>query len=160
MVPRRPFGAADPSASTRCRPTPWERCAARCATSERYAGLDERRGITLLPLRDVRIHPMVDGAIIPAASLLMSIVGLVLALVCSNLAILLLLRGSAQRREVSIRAAIGAGRGRIVRRFLTESVLLSIAGGVVGCLLAGWLLRSLSVPNVALIPGTLDLRLN
>ena len=62
--------------------------------------------------------------------LLMGVVGLVLALVCSNLAILLLLRGAKQRREVSIRMAMGAGRIRIVRQFLTESLVLSVAGGV------------------------------
>ena len=80
----------------------------------------------------VRIHPSVDGALVPAAVLLMSVVGLVLVLVCSNLAILLLLRGAAQHRDVSIRMAMGAGRGRIVRQFLTESLLLALAGGVVG----------------------------
>jgi putative ABC transport system permease protein len=110
----------------------------------RFAGLDQRRRIEVLPARTVRIHPALDRALVPIAMLLMGVVGLVLALVCSNLAILLLLRGAKQRREVSIRMAMGAGRGRIVRQFLTESLVLSAAGGVVGCVAAVWMLDALS----------------
>ena len=98
----------------------------------RFAGLDQVRRIEVLPARTVRIHPAFDSMIVPAATLLMAVVTLVLALVCSNLAILLLLRGASQHREVSIRMAMGAGRGRILRQFLTESLVLSAAGGLVG----------------------------
>ena len=110
----------------------------------RFAGLDQTRRIEVLPARTVRIHPAFDRVIVPAATLLMAVVGLVLALVCSNLAIMLLLRGAGQQREISIRLAMGAGRGRILRQFLTESLVLSTAGGVVGCLAAVWLVNVVS----------------
>jgi hypothetical protein len=104
----------------------------------RFAGLDQKRRISVLPARAVRIHPSLDGTLVPAAVLLMTVVGLVLVLVCSNLAILLLIRGAGQHRAVSIRMAMGAGRGRIVRQFLTESLILSLAGGLVGVVAAQW----------------------
>ena len=85
----------------------------------------------------------------------MGVVGLVLALVCSNLAIMLLLRGANQHREVSIRMAMGAGRVRIVRQFLTESVVLAVAGGVVGCLAAVWLLNVISATDLPRASGLL-----
>jgi predicted permease len=121
-----------------------------------FAGLDQKRGISVLPATDVRIHPSLDGTLIPAALLLMTIVGLVLALVCSNLAILLLLRGAAQHRDVSIRMAMGASRGRILRQFLTESLVLAIAGGLVGGLAAQWLIGVLTSTDLPMADGLVD----
>jgi putative ABC transport system permease protein len=123
----------------------------------RFAGLDQTRRIEVLPARSVRIHPAFDRVIIPAATMLMAVVGLVLALVCSNLAIMLLLRSVSQHREVSIRMAMGAGRGRILRQFLTESLVLSSAGGVVGCLAAVWLLKVLSETDLPAAAGLVSL---
>src|SRR4030095_6672994 len=122
----------------------------------RFAGLDQTRRIEVLPAQTVRIHPSFDRLIVPAAALLMAVVGLVLALVCSNLAIMLLLRGAGQQREISIRMAMGAGRVRIVRQFLTESLVLSTAGGVVGCIAAMWLLKVVSSTDMPAAAGLLN----
>ena len=122
----------------------------------RFAGLDQKRRISVLPAQAVRIHPSFDGTLVPAAVLLMTVVGLVLVLVCSNLAILLLLRGAGQHRAVSIRMAMGAGRGRIVRQFLTESLVLSLAGGIVGVVAAQWLVQFLSRTDLPVPFGLMD----
>ena len=122
----------------------------------RFAGLDQKRRISVWPAQAVRIHPSFDGTLVPAAVLLMTVVGLVLVLVCSNLAILLLLRGAGQHRAVSIRMAMGAGRGRIVRQFLTESLILSLAGGLVGVVAAQWLVQVLSRTDLPVPYGLMD----
>jgi predicted permease len=81
------------------------------------------------PIRDSIAQPLL---------ILMGIVGLVLILACVNLSGLLLARAAARQREISIRLAIGAGRGRLVRQFLTESLVLALLGGGVGLAMAAW----------------------
>jgi predicted permease len=114
-------------------------------------------GITVVRSTDVRVHPQADAPFAALASLVLVIVGLVLAIACSNLATLLLVRGAARAKEVSVRLAMGASRHQLVRHLLTESLLLSLAGGIAGCVLAWWAMRALQAID---LPFQVDLTLD
>ena len=114
-------------------------------------------GMTVIASTDVRIHPQADVPFMAIASLVLVIVGLVLAIACSNLATLLLVRGAARAKEISVRLAMGATRRQLVRHLLTESLLLSLAGGIAGCILAWWSMQALQWIE---LPFTVDLAID
>jgi predicted permease len=87
--------------------------------------------------------------------------GLVMTIACSNVAGMLLTRAAARRRELAVRLAVGAGRGRLARQLLTETLLVFLIGGVGGLLIAGWMAQLVRAWLPALpVPVTLDLRLD
>jgi predicted permease len=114
-------------------------------------------GITVVATTDVRVHPQADVPFMALASLVLGIVSLVLAIACSNLATLLLVRGAARAKEIAVRLAMGARRPQLVRHLLIESLLLSLAGGIAGCILAWWAMQALQTVE---LPVTVDLTLD
>ncbi len=134
--------------------------AAQAEVDAIYAGLTELypddnagNGLTLVPLRESLVREFR-----PALMLLWGAVGILLLIGCVNIANLMLVRSGMRGDEAAIRAALGAGRGQIVRRFLAEGILLGLAGGVLGLVFARLCTRFLLtlasdvVPRVSEIP--------
>jgi len=112
---------------------------------------DAHWGATARPLDASRVDPVVRRSLL----VLMGAVALVLLIACANVGSLFLVRAAGRRREIAVRLAIGAGRGRLMRQLLTESLLLSIVGGTAGLAIAWWGVRLLGAldPSAALRRG-------
>ena len=105
---------------------------------QEYPKENEQRNVMLVPLTQSTINPNLRDVFVRAGSILSTVVGLVLLIACANVANLMLSRATARRKEIAIRVALGAGRMRIIRQLLTESILLSLLGGALGLFIAYW----------------------
>jgi predicted permease len=110
-----------------------------------------------------RVERLLDYAVEearPALWMLLGAVGLILLIACTNLANLLLARGSVRRREIALRASLGAGRWRLARQLMTETLMLAALGGGLGLLLASWGVHLLVALRPGNLPRVLEVRIN
>ena len=148
----RLFGRLGPGASLARAKTELNGFAVQLAASS-----PDRKGWGVTAAPTVGFDPFTQANIVSFLRLLQGAVILVLAIACANVANLLLVRSAARRKELAIRASLGAGRGRILRQLLTESAVLAGLGGIGGLLLAYWgsdLLKTLPALQLA---GGVDL---
>jgi predicted permease len=151
------MGRLKPGVSIKAAATSLNVVAARIA----QAHPDTEKGLTIQVFPEKLARPEPDpGNPIPVAAIaFMGLAALVLLVACFNIANVLLVRATVRQREMAIRAALGAGQGRLVRQYLTESVLLAVLGGGGGLLLGSWAAGILSaMPMTTDLPLHLDFR--
>ena len=123
--------------------------------AQEYPQFNKDRGVTVESMHDT----MIGGDLNTTSMLFLGVVGFVLLICCANVANLLLARATARTRELAVRSALGAGRRRIVRQLLTESVVLAVIGGALGIAVGAAILQVAPtlIPE-GLLPGTVALQ--
>jgi putative ABC transport system permease protein len=122
---------------------------------QRYPADDKGWGAVVVPMRDQMV-----GDVRPALLVLLGAVAFVLLIACANISNLVLARTVMRRKEMGIRAALGAGRGRLVQQVLAETLLLSLAGGGVGLLLASPMVRFIASYFAGQLPKAIEIKLD
>ena len=140
-------GTAEGRRHARPRPTPTSRCIGEQLAAA-YPQTNKDSRLSAVPSEDVRLLvPQAGGVLSVGAAGVMAIVGLVLLIACANVAGMLLARASARRREISVRLAVGASRGRLMQQLLVEGLVLGVVGAAASVACAWALIRALPASN-------------
>jgi putative ABC transport system permease protein len=122
---------------------------------KQYPATNFRMGVMLNRILDVTV-----GSVRPVLLMLLGAVSFVLLIACANVANLMLGRALGRGSEIAVRAALGAGRGRLLRLFVAESLLLAAVGGAAGIALASWAMDGLKIVGARALPRISDIRLD
>lgn len=125
-----------------------------------YPATNKGRRLSVNATSEIHVHPDIDSKIRPIAFGTITVATLVLLITCTNLAGMFLARASARGKEIGMRLALGASRWRLVRQLMTESMLISVAGALVGTLVAWWATAALATRLPMTTPLTFDLRVD
>jgi predicted permease len=148
------FGRLAPGVTLRQAQNSLDVITARLAAQ--YPATDKWFTVRAVPEKLARPIPYANHAFVAISGLFLLLAAFVLLLACMNVENIMLVRGTARQREMAILAALGAGRGRLIRRMLTESIILAILGGAAGMILGAWVDHLASLLRLRTIPLHVD----